>query len=462
MSIIGAIGSIGQYFSMRQVFGAEDVTTPEMQEAIAEWCRLYYDRHGDKQEDPSQRIPFAVVHKLYKAIFSEYSAVPTRDGSRAAFIGGVLDGLESVRKRAVQQMLIGGTCLLKPVPGEKWTFTVIPRKNYVPFGVDVYGNVNDVGMMEQTTADDFLYTLLERRRTDETGRLVIESRLFRSRDCTMLGEEVPLDTLPRYAGLVPVNVLPETLGGIGLIPVSCPAENCVDGSQDAVSVYAAAVGLIHNINRNEALLNREFENGRSRIIASADMTEVGEDGTRTLNRDLFTAIDDDPQNVGITIFSPELRQESFLNRKKEYLRNVESLIGFKRGILSDVEDAEKTATEITSSAGEYNLTVQDFQEVWENAVRETVRVCGILGQMYGVADSGSIDPENDVAISWGNGILYDEDKEWTTLMSLVSGGYLKPEIAIAWKYDLPWDTPEELAEIRKKYMPDTGTETEVE
>lgn len=462
MSILGAINSIGQYFSMRQVFGLDDVTSPEMQEAIAEWYRLYYDRQGDKHEDPCQRIPVTVVHKLYKAVFSEYSASPTKENGRASFIDSVLKGLEGVRKKAVQQMLIGGTCLLKPIPGAEWTFTVIPRRNYVPFGTDAYGNVVDVGMMEQTAADGFLYTLLERRHMDETGRLVIESRLFRSRDCKMLGEEIPLNTLPRYERLVPVNVLPDPLGGIGLIPVSCPAENCVDGSPDAVSVYAAAVGLIHNINRNEALLNREFENGRSRIIASADMMEIGADGTRQLDRDLFTAVDDDPQNVGITIFSPALRQESFLDRKKEYLRNVENLIGFKRGLLSDVEDTEKTATEITSSAGEYNLTVQDFQEVWECAVRETVRVCGILGQMYGITDSGSIDPDNDVAVNWGNGILYDEDKEWSTLMSLVSGGYLKPEIAIAWKYDLPWDTPTDLAAIREKYMPEAVDEEEVQ
>ena len=51
-------------------------------------------------------------------------------------------------------------------------------------------------------------------------------------------------------------------------------------------------------------------------------------------------------------------------------------------------------------------------------------------------------------------ILYDEDKEWSTLMQMVAAGILKPEIAIAWKYDLPWDKPEDLAAIREKYMPE--------
>ena len=53
--------------------------------------------------------------------------------------------------------------------------------------------------------------------------------------------------------------------------------------------------------------------------------------------------------------------EQFLARKQDILRSCESLIGFKRGILSEVEAAERTATEITSSEGDYNLTIQELQ-----------------------------------------------------------------------------------------------------
>lgn len=100
------------------------------------------------------------------------------------------------------------------------------------------------------------------------------------------------------------------------------------------SVYAAGGWLDPNINRNEAQLNREFENGRSRIVASADLLRTGSDGKKRLTDDLFVGLDDDPDAVGMTIFSPALREQSFLARKTEYLRNVESLIGLKRGLLS--------------------------------------------------------------------------------------------------------------------------------
>lgn len=85
----------------------------------------------------------------------------------------------------------------------------------------------------------------------------------------------------------------------------------------------------------------------------------------------------------------------------------------------------------------------------------------ILGQMYHLCDSTGVDPETDVTISWGNGILYDEDQAWTDYKAMVAAGMLKPEIALGWYFDMPTETPEDLAAIREKYMPEeiqTGDE----
>ena len=37
---------------------------------------------------------------------------------------------------------------------------------------------------------------------------------------------------------------------------------------------------------------------------------------------------------------------------------------------------------------------------------------------------------------------------------MVQMGLLKPELALAWKFDLPAETEADLAEIRKNYMPE--------
>ena len=451
MSILSAIFSSNTIYNFEQAFGAKDITTADMQAAIDEWFRLYYNDKPTAEEDPSQRLPVVIVSKLYKTMFSEYTA--DGNGAKKAYINEILSSLNGVRKKATQQMLIGGQCFIKPLITQPLTFGVISRQNYLTLARDAQGNITDIGTTEQTRIGDTLLTLLERRTVDNNGYLTIETRLYRSDDGSTLGIEVPLNTLDKYAELEPTLTLPEPVYSVGLIPFRCPAENCVDGSLDAVSVYAAAAGLIHNINRNEAQINNEFENGRSRIIVSADMLRT-ENGKRRFSDTLFTALDDDPEAVGVNIFSPTLREQSFLNRKTEYLRNIESLIGLKRGLLSDVEAAEKTATEITSSAGDYNLTLIDFQQEWERAVREAVRVCDILGRIYNLNSAGNVDVDKDIAFSWGNGILYDEDKTWTDYKAMVASNMLKPEIALGWYFDMPTETDADLEKIRVKYMPE--------
>lgn len=208
--------------------------------------------------------------------------------------------------------------------------------------------------------------------------------------------------------------------------------------------------------------NGEFERGKSRIIASADMLEFDDAGKRKkLSAEVFTAVDEAPEDVGITIFSPAFRDQSYLARKTEYLRNVENVIGLKRGLLSEVEAAERTATEVTSSEGDYNLTIIDFQQMWENALREAARLCGILGQMYHVPGAHDVD-EDSIVVDWGNGVLFDEEKAWADYKDMVASGLLKPEIALGWKFNMPRDTPEQLREIREKYMPDAMGDSEDE
>lgn len=455
MSILSALFD-NKIYNFQQAFGVKDITSSSMKSAIRDWYALYYSQTAAKNENQCQRLPVAIVSKLTKTTFSEYKATSQKEGKKGEYIATILHELDEVRKKAMQNAFIGGECYLKPIFTQHGLkLSVVDRNSYLVLGRDERGEIIDIGTAEKTVTENLIYTLLERRTVDTGGYLTIKNILYCSESDSVLGREVPLNSLEKYEALEPVFRFPQPVASLGMIPLRTPLENCVDGSADSVSIYAPAAGLIHLINVNEEQINGEFERGESRIILSADMMEVGPDGKRGgLTDHVFTAVDEAPEDVGVTIFSPAFREQSFLARKAEYLRNCETLIGLKRGILSEVEAAERTATEVTSSAGDYNLTIIDLQEMWEKTVRETVRVCDLLGQMYKICDGAKVDTEQDISISWGNGILYDEDKAWADYMAMVASGMLKPEIALAWKFDIAWKTPEDLAEIRKKYMPE--------
>ena len=421
-------------------FGASDKTTKAMKDAISEWFSLYYESQEADSSDPSQRIAYTVVNKLVKAMFGEYSA-RAKEGAYQSLV----DALDGCKKNAAQLALVGGECYIKPCPdGKAFGFTLIPRDNLLIFGRNSEGEPVDVGAVELSSQGRYFYTLLERRTLDAEGFLTITNQLYRSADRDALGTRVSLGEHPDYALLAESYRFEMPLGGIGMVRMKTPMLNCVDGSPEGVSVYACAAGLIRNINENEAQMKGEFSRGESRVILSRDMLREGE-----LQDHLFVGLDEDPEAVGMTVYSPQLRVEAYLARKQEYLRNVESVLGMRRGMLSDANVEDRTATEITSSAGDFNLTVIEFQAMWEKAQAEVLALCGKLAQVYRLPF-----PEKmEAAVDWGNSTLYDEDKIWEEYRQMVSMSLIAPEVALGWRFNLPSATEAERAVIRQRYMP---------
>lgn len=426
-------------------FEAADITTKAMRNAVEQWFSLYYQQDAGADSDPCQRIPYTVVNKIVKTVFGEYKV-----SASSTALADIIARLDQKRKEALQLALVGGECYIKPCPGaDGFSFALIPRSNVLIFSRDPEGVPTDMGTVEKSVRGKHYYTLLERRTVDEQGFLTIENRLFRSTASDKLGNQVSLNAHPDYQALAMRYRYPEPVGSVGLAWLKTPMLNCVDGSADGVAVFAPAVGLIRNINCNEAQLNGEFSRGESRIIASSDLLGRNNQGNRDLTDHLFVGLDEDPEQVGITVFSPQLREQSFLARKHEYLRNVESIIGLRRGMLSDANIEERTATEIASSAGDYNLTVMDFQEMWESALGQIVGLCAMLAKLYRL----EVPKDLQFSVDWGNGILYDEGSTWEAYKEMVTSGLLKPEVALGWRFNMPAETDAELAAIRKRYMP---------
>ncbi len=437
---------------LEQAFGRQDVTTPKMQAAIRDWFALYYGamRPG---EDGAARLPVLIVGKLCRTVFAEYEArlMPgAKPDAKTRWMQGNLAALDAVRAQAVQMALIGGECLLKPVPrGAGFDFVPIRRDCFVPLARDAHGTLLAVGTMEELTHAGARYALVERRAAAPDG-LHIDTRLYQLNGAA-LGRRLPLSALPQTAALVPELVLPG-VPGLGLAALRTPLHNCVDGSADAVSVFAPAAELIRAVGVLEKQLDAEFKNGASRVFASEDLLRTAPDGRRALADDLFVGLPEDPAALGVTVYSPALRVEGYLARKQDLLRACESLLGMQRGILSEVEEVERTATEVTASAGDYALTVRDLQTVWEGAAKAALAQCDALGRLYGLCGAEPFDTAA-LAIDWGDGVLYDRARVWAEQRQMVADGLLRPELALAWYFDLPHATEADLAAIREKFMP---------
>ncbi len=438
---------------MGQVFeGVKDCTSAAMQQALDDWFELYFQDQPTEQEDPCQRLPVLIVSKLSRACFGEYEAK-----GQTPFAQKFLDHLGQVRRKALQLTLIGGEAWLKPIPtADSFAFEVMRRDSVSVFARNHWGEAVDLASGYEFWEKGWKYTFIERR-TQLAEGVRIQNRLFATRAQIGMGVEVPLSHCERYARLLPQMML-QGIGGLGLVRLSTQLENCVDTSSDSVSVYAPAVGLIHAINRNEKQLWREFENGESRVFASADLLRRRPNGDLQLPKGLFVGLDDDPQSTGLTVYSPSLRHESFLQRKKEYLRNLESLLSLKRGLLSEADSLQLTATEVTGSSGDYSLTIREIQQIWERAVQQATAVCNSLVALYPIHQSSTIDFEKDISLCWGDGVLSTSESRWQETVQMVQMGMLKPEIALAQRFRLPCDTLQQQEKIARQYLPTTNKE----
>lgn len=429
---------------LEQAFGAGDCSSVKMRAAVREWMDLYYGA-PHSGEDGSGRLAVLIVSKLCRTVFAEYEArVP---GDNFSWCGKYLNNLNKIAKTAMQYALIGGECLLKVVGTD---IVPIRRDCYLPLGRDNKGNLTSVGMMETLFANGKKYVLLERR--SRLGMSTkVENRLFEVSG-QALGRRVPLDTLPACEGLPDEQIL-HGVHQLGLGVLRLPTVNCVDGSTDPVSIYAPAVGLIHALARCEDQLDHEFMNGASRVFASEDLLRTDASGRRGLRDDLFVGLPDDPANVGVTVYSPTLREGSYLARKQDILRSCESLLGLRRGILSETqaEAQPRTATEIAATSVDYDLTIRSLQRAWQDCVDSTLMVCSALD--YTLCGENWV--PSVVQYDWGDGVLYDRARVWAEQREMVADGMLRPEIALAWYYNLPAETEDDLRRVREKYMQNT-------
>lgn len=452
--------------NLDEAFGCNDVTTPQMQVAIKEWFDLYFDRHDCCYDSSSaQRIPYNIVDGLSNAVFGEYEySISATD-----YFERAVDTIESIRVSAFQNAMIGGEALVKVTPyRDNFEYTVVPRYNYMVFNRDSDKNITDIGMVEckhrSYGSQTYYYTLMERRHYDDNGYLVIEYRLYRSIQeivgvsnwCP--GNLVPLNTIPEYAELEDNAIINAQVDNLGLIPISTSMVNSVDGSKEPVSFYAAAVKEIKRLYEHEKRIQNEYELTEPRLIVADDVVVRDKRGKLLKLPKYIQSIDTTSQDNSFQIFNPTPHQNELEARENQLLRNIENILSLRRGRLSNVDSEDRTATEVQVTTAREALTINSLQQMWNRFIEKAVVITGQLGKFY---YQWQFDKYPEVQINWGNGVLYDEEREYTRLHDLVIEGLLKPEYLIAWLYNLPISTGSdedaqrqaEITRIRNTFMP---------
>lgn len=175
---------------------------------------------------------------------------------------------------------------------------------------------------------------------------------------------------------------------------------------------------------------REYD--LKQAFVGADATMFNGKNALPLNG-LFQKVDSGDDSF-FEVFDPQFRD--YTTRLQELYRRLESEIGTSKGILSDVQTTNATATEIKRSMYDTFTIVDDMRSNIEKAMEDFFYACNVLANAYNLSPQG----EYEINFDWSYSLLEDTQQEFSQMMQAESKGIVsKVEIR-------QWLNPDETLE----------------
>lgn len=253
-----------------------------------------------------------------------------------------------------------------------------------------------------------------------------------------LGKQVSLDTIPDWVGIeeeVNINNIDRPLFSLFKIPLANPIDT---DSPLGVSVYSKAVDLIKEADKQYSRILWEYEGTELAIDADINLFKINkttkEPELPSGKERLFRTyeFEDDNKDNSLKTFSPEIRDSSLFNGLNNLLRRIEFNCGLAYGTLSDINDTDKTATEIKASKQRSYSTVKDIQKSLQESLTDLATCLYYLCKLYKIP-VGNFN-KKDMSFDWDDSIILDKDTELAAMREDVAAGILKPEIYLSKKY----------------------------
>lgn len=432
------------YRSIEQVEDLQTSLSTEMINALSDWYNLYLNKAPWLSENvKSMNLPAFVSSEIARQVVLEMKwSITGKDekgdtadengdtimNPRAEYLKKEFEKCISVLRQKLEQGCAAGGMLIKPYPNVAdghlyfdWTMDW----SLYPIAFDDDGNLSDVVIPDTFTEGKTTYTRLERH-TVEGNNVRITQRAFMSNVPDSIGREIPLTMVERWAALTPEATVTDADGPLfGWFKVAAANNTDVDSPMGS-AVFSKARDVIREADEQWSRILWEFEG--SELAIDVDPTALrprkdssGRMETPHLNERLFRQLDIDKGDRDLyEVFSPNIRDASLINGLMQILYRVEDLCGLSRGTIADVNQSERTATELKINKQRSYATISDNQKALEECLRNVIRAMDKYATVYGLAPEG----EYDVSFDWDDSILTDRDQQNQERLMLLNAGII--------------------------------------
>ena len=399
-------------------FNLDIAVSQKMMAKIQEWSNIYHGKAKwliNEKDLKSLGVGQTIASEFAKKTTIELRTKIEKD-----------DELNKLYKKALKKLrkdlgmgLAKGGYIYKPFfDGNKIVTERIMQDTFIVTECDSEGNITGAIFPTYKVIGKKYYTKIEKVRY-ENRKYYVENYLFESSSADSLGNEVLLSKVPEWKKLEK-KITIENVDRPLFVYFGVPVDNEVDPiSPLSPSIYSKSVGNLEEIDRQFTRSLWEYEG--SELAIDIDVTTL----RKNQNNDTWEVpkrkeryfrkmnADNGGDKTFYNVFSPEIRDTSIFNGLNEYLIQAENKVGMSRGILSKLDDRDKTATEIESSKQTMYTTITDIQNELNQVFEDLAYCLDVLMQLYDLGGGKNF----IVSTDWGDSIL--TDKETSKKQSLV-------------------------------------------
>ena len=430
-----------------------------MMEAIDLWFEMFEGNAPWLGDNPqSLELPSIIASEIARQVTLEMEVNIT--GSKMAeFLSEqfkpVLKDIRSIAEYACA----GGGIVFKPYIYNGGIVTEIVQANeFYPVAFNNARKITAAYFIYRHFSGKKVYSRLEKHELNGTTYTITNTAYVSTSDDT-LGKQCMLTDVPEWSEIQPVVTINDVDAPL-FSYFRMPLGNSVDKrSPLGVSVYARAVNLIREADKQFQRLMWEYQGGELAIDASEDafkrlngepmLPEGKERLYRTNNLDAATTSGDNLMKE----WAPSLRDANYISGLNRLMIQIENACCLSRGTLSDPSEVAKSATEITIMKQRSYATISDIQtKALQPALKDLAYAMYCLAMLYDLCPDGKY----DMQFVWDDSLIVDAEAERIRDQQEVSQGLMLP-----WEYRVKWYGETEEAAKKKLGSIDDKSDDEI-
>ena len=380
------------------VVGSNILLSEDMISMINEWenCLIGKSKTCLDKDIPSLGLENSVCQEFTNVVLSEMDVkIENNDQLNKYFKDAI-----STLNEEFQQGLGLGSLIIKPL-GNEGKVEYITADRIIPLEFDARKRLIKACFVQiKKVSDEVTYYRFEFHMLTKNG-LEIQNKAYKGNK-NDVGYEIALNSVDEWANLMPQVTYPG-MERMDFGYYRNPIPNRIDKSANGVSIFHRAMKSIAKTDIQAARLDWEYKSAERMVFADYTTVKGDKDNGFKLPSDkkrLIVGVDIDEK---LDTFNPAMRDQNYINGLNEYLRNVEKDCCLAFGDLSNVNQVEKTATEIKHA----KQRKYDMVNAIENNLKECLEDLAYALAFYNAQYNSGF----EFCCTFNDSILNDEETE---------------------------------------------------